>query len=110
VLFDADEPADIGYFDADDEWGKMVLRQAQRHDYHVYRVLSARVMSDLTQVRTFARQDDRLSGNQRDHFDNRWNRATDNSMELFHLLDEAVVRVQDVQETVPPLIAEEKQA
>jgi hypothetical protein len=106
----SNEPSKIGYFDADSQWGKMVLRQAQRHDEHVYRVLSARIILDTSQLRNFAGQDDRLTGRHEERVDRRFHRASDEMMELFGIVDEAIVSEDSVDDVAAALVREDKQA
>lgn len=103
------EPSEVGYYSAESEYGKAVLRQAQRTDTHVYRLLSARIVLDTSQLRAFMRQDDRVSGQQRERAIRHWERGSDELMDVFRLLPEAVDGEAGVDDVAEQLAEMDKQ-
>lgn len=89
-MFDNKTPDEIGYFEADDKYGKTLLRQAVRTDTHVYRLVSGRVMADTSTLMHFVAQDDRVAGYKQERVKQRFSKVSHESLQLFSLLPEAV--------------------
>lgn len=99
-MFGSSDPSQIGYFEAEDEYGKMVLRQAQRTDTHVYRLLSARVILDFTTLKSLTKQDGRIEGQQRERMERHYRQATDRLRDMYYLIPEGVAQEEDVDDVV----------
>lgn len=108
MIFGADNPAEVGYFEADSPYEKKLLREAQRTDTHVYRILSTRLTMDITALKTFADQDSRLAGQDKELFDNYYRQATDCLRDAFYVPEEAVLETKEMMEVVELLVEQDK--
>lgn len=108
-MFGTDDPTQVGYFSADSEYGKAVLRQAQRTDTHVYRILSGRIVLDASQLKEFVAQDDRLTGQTQQRVDQRWRLGSNEMMNVFQLLPDAADESDTVDKVAEELVRMDKQ-
>jgi len=109
MLFGDGDPSEIGYFTADgDEYGKAVLRQAQRYDTHVYAILTARITCDIAQLRSFVRQDNRIEGQKYERFEQRWQLASKAAMDMAVLTDEGADCAEEVEDVLESLVEDDK--
>jgi tRNA(Arg) A34 adenosine deaminase TadA len=104
------DPSDIGYFEADSAYGKMVLRQAMRMDIHVYRILSARIAADSGTLMAFIEQDPRIEGYEHQRAQQRFNNLSHQSMQLFTRAPEAVEDEPELDDVTMCIIEDDKQS
>lgn len=107
-MFGSSCPSEVGYFTAEDAYGKTVLRQAQRTDTHIYRILSARIVLDVTSFKSFTKQDDRIQGHERERLEMHYRQATDRLRDMNYLIPEAVGQSEDIDDVVNLLVNEDK--
>lgn len=107
MLF-SDDPSKTGFYEANSEYGKLVLRQASKHDLHVYKLLSARLMLDSGQLRTFFKQDTRLVGQHSERCDMYSLQANNRLVDLANKLEEATSHEGDIDQIAQLLATEEK--
>ena len=109
MLF-SDDPTQSEYYEAESKYGKMVLRQARKHDVHVYQLLSARLMLDIGQLKALYRQDPRLEGQRRERCDMQYDCATNRIMDVARFLNEASSHEPEIDEVAEALVAEQKRS
>lgn len=107
-MFGTDSPSEIGYFEDDSPYGKMLLRQAQRTDTHVYRVLSTRLVLDVTTLKGFTEQDSRLQGQERERMVNHYRRTTNELRDMLYFIPEAAAKSKEMEEVAELLIEQDK--
>ena len=107
-MFGTDSPSEVGYFKAHSFYEKKLLREAQRTDTHVYRILSTRLTMDITALKTFAEQDSRLVGQEQERFDNYYRQATDCLRDAFYFPEEAVLSSEEMTEVAELLDRQDK--
>jgi len=106
MLF-SDNPTENEYYSAESEYGKLVLRRARKHNLHPYRLLSARLMLDSGQLRTFWKQDERLVGQHKERCNMYSLRANNRVIDLSNILEEATSHEEDI-DRIAGLLAEEE--
>lgn len=107
MLF-SDDPSESGFYEAESKYGKLVLRRARKHDLHVYKLLTARLMLDSGQLRAFCKQDSRLVGQHSERCNMYSLQANNRVIDLANLLDEGTSHEQEIDEIAASLAAEEK--
>jgi hypothetical protein len=108
-MFGSKAPDEIGFFESDDPYGKAVLRQVMRTDTHAYRLLSARLVLDGATMMAFVEQDDRISGQQEQRAEQRYNNVAHHSMQLGKVVPEAVDGEGDINEVGGVLVEDDKE-
>jgi hypothetical protein len=109
-MFGSNDPADVDYYSAQSAYGKTVLRQAMATDVHPHRVVSSRIVMDTAMLRNFAEQDSRIEGEQWQRFDRRFQRGSNELMQAFYIVPEAVSEEQDVDAVAELLVDRDKRA
>jgi len=109
MLF-SDDPSTTKYYEAESQYGKMVLRRAERHDVHLYQLLSGRLLLDIGQLRAFYKQDPRLQGQRKERCDMQWDCANSRIIDVTRFLDEASSSEPELDSVAELLVAEEKRS
>jgi len=109
MLF-SDDPSETQYYEAESQYGKMVLRRARKHDVHLYQLLSARMLLDIGQLRAFYKQDPRLEGQRRERCDMHQDCANSRIIDVARFLDEASSGEPELDEVAELLVTEEKRS
>jgi len=85
-MFDSTTPDENTYYETEGCWTKAAIRQAMRHDIHVYSLLTTRAIADVSALHAFAKQDGRIDGTKWERFDSRWYRSTNDILYLNDML------------------------
>jgi len=109
MLF-SDDPADASFYEAESQYGKMVLRRARKHDVHLYQLLSGRLLLDIGQLRAFYKQDPRLEGQRRERCDMQWDCANSRITDVARFLSEASSHEPELDEVAEVLVDEQKRS
>lgn len=107
MLF-SDDPSKSEFYQAESEYGKLVLRRASKHDLHVYKLLTARLMLDSGQLRTFFKQDSRLVGQHSERCNMYSLQANNRLVDLANKLNEGTSHEEDIDKIAQLLATEEK--
>lgn len=107
-MFGTKDPSQIGYFEANTAYGKTALRQAQRTDTHVHRLLAARIILDIGALQYFVEQDERLTGQTWERAKHRFTRISNEVDNVCYHLPEAENNEEALSEVAKVLVREDK--
>lgn len=107
-MFGNHQPSEVGYYEADSAYGKMLLRKAQRTDTHVYRILSTRLAMDITTLKAFTQQDTRIEGQERERMNNHYRRTSNELRDMLYFVPEAVMKTEEMTEVAELLVEQDK--
>ena len=104
-MFDNAKPSDNNYYETEGCWTKAAIRQAMRHDIHVYALLTTRAIADVSALHAFAKQDSRLQGTTWERFDSRWYRSTNDILYLNDMAGDGT-RTEEERDNIINMLAE----
>jgi len=104
-VFDNATPDENQFYEPEGNWTRAVLRQAMRHDVHLYALLTTRAIADVSALHAFAKQDSRLQGTKWERFDTRWYRSTNDILYLNDMAGDGT-RTEQERDNIIQLLAE----
>ena len=104
-MFGSTTPDENKFFETEGCWTKAALRQAMRHDIHLYALLTTRAIADVSALHAFAKQDQRLQGTKWERFDTRWYRSTNDILYMNDMLGNGT-RTEQERNNIIKMLAE----